>query len=644
MSCGVTIASSKLPSFERECRNVGKVRGDSNASEIEVESFVQFFQKPVHPYEQYQRRLCGSHPAIKQASSQCGDDSRSIDVQTEVVQFESKGCQWAAGFDDTLLDDAIKRAKGSRGKHPAREKAGLPRTAADLAASASRFGQFLRLASVAMEIICEENVGREQAHERSLHIDRDGHSGRKGMFASSSPWTTLDSSVESEPIAVATGKGCPGVVAVACRSLDPAHADIVTLWRDTSVASESPLSVLGIEIGSRLSCVALSEDHLGPPVCVAGTEEGGVVLWDLRQRQHTPNLFSPPTCVSLGLDGGHISSIVGVKFIPFAPSGGNAAHGGSNVGKMHSSFQLASLDDRCCMVIWASMQLTVESESESWKREPADAYSIPGARLGFSAMHTFSVSSPWRSPKDLEPAGMGPGCTCLCGVPWDPSRLLVGTTNGKIIRVSRLGGRGGASPTIYLPAVGELSAPSSKVVPCAEQVTCLATSAEVPGYFAAGCSDGSIRLYWEGAARPVSSWSGLSELEADENSLKSIVSTHAAIAGLSWSPHRTGILYVMDAHSIVYVFDLSKGVSGPIFSHRVTPDGDAKCGSCTIALSWGRIEAGAKPWIYVLGSKLARRELAHELALASEVAVSDDALICSSTALSPLERERERER
>lgn len=77
----------------------------------EIQKNVQFhqerstiFEQPsLSKYELYLRQLRSLNKTVSQVGSQSNEDNRSVEVQTDEIEMESKGAQFQFGDDDTML-------------------------------------------------------------------------------------------------------------------------------------------------------------------------------------------------------------------------------------------------------------------------------------------------------------------------------------------------------------------------------------------------------------------------------------------------------------------------------------------------------------------------------------------------------------
>ncbi|CAN0040557.1 unnamed protein product, partial [Ectocarpus fasciculatus] len=339
----------------------------------------------------------------------------------------------------------------------------------------------------------------------------------------------------------------------------------------------APVSVLCGEGLFSCLCLAPHQAH----VVIAGTEEGCLLLWDLREPASEGRAAVSFTAnpvpkgklrrQTLGEDGvlskagyGHSSKIVSVVAIP-SPTGGGGMDGGGGgggggggVGGMISlgdarSFQVASLDDRGTVSIWLASEVPRGDEGGS----QTDLGLSPGGRVRLTlskALHR--LDKPIDSTTSSAAAA---SARALAFSPEDPNRFLIGDSSDRVTHVSRLGNP--PPPRAYGPprrpgerrlgGVGEGTGEEQEGA--MGGVTCLAFSPFFQKYFLAGCGDGSVRLY------NVSSW--LNVINGGSSS-----SWPAAISSLAWSEHRPAVFFALDVLGVVHAFDLLEDDAGPVAS------------------------------------------------------------------------------
>ncbi|CAB1117592.1 unnamed protein product [Ectocarpus sp. CCAP 1310/34] len=398
---------------------------------------------------------------------------------------------------------------------------------------------------------------------------------------------------------------------------------VVCVWNTDNVQGP-PVSVLCGEGLFSCLCLARHQAH----VVITGTEEGCLLLWDLREpssegrgaesRQLGLHCgIRAPTYITAGGDSrgedralseagyGHSSKIVSVVAIPSPTGGVGMDGGGGGIGGMISlgdacSFQVASLDDRGTVFIWLASEVPSGDEGGS----QTDLGLSPGGRVRLAISKAlrpgdqpflaaavragggggavpvstprFSTSTRNRLDKitDTTASSAAAGSArALAFSPEDPNRFLIGDSSDRVIHASRLGKP--PPPRAYGPPrrPGERRLDGSGGGAGEEQegamggVTCLAFSPFFPKYFLAGCGDGSVRLYNDASVVPLTTWEAGSTAAADSRRNGSSSSSWpAAISSLAWSEHRPAVFFALDFLGVVHAFDLLEDDAGPLAS------------------------------------------------------------------------------
>jgi hypothetical protein len=571
--------------------------------------------------------------------------------------------------------------------------AGLSATASNSSAidsgrAAARLSQFLRSAAAVMEVLCEENLaGAHGAAARAAaeaaaasEGARDRAAGRMFSAEARSSWEQLSARSSSSSsssssdaaalheliggcavAAVAYSAGRPALLAAAYRRSTASRSqlapgqDAVCVWSPATIATAaggtSSSTTTSTATSSSLTAVLVGEGEIvslcwglaaAPHICLAGTAEGTVLLWDMRQQppaaQRSRSGLScglrPPTYTtayssSSSSDGsGHTSAVVAVMPVPACSRGSDnssssssSSSGGGGSGLFTtSSFLVASMDDRGTVIIWVATELPQGSDAaynSAGSTHQSDLGLGPGGRVRFSHSRTLHVSaatapyctvrsssqgaagltallaaaatSTTTSSKSSSTSsiqqyeGLGPCATALAFCATDSNRFLVaGSSDGALLHSSRLGAP--PPPRAYTAAA---AAPAA-----AATVTCINFSPYCPEHFLAGCADGSVRLHRADSARPLAVWEGFagggdgaSQRGHNSNSTASrkskssaLLCGNVAICALQWSPHRAGVFYALDSSCLLHVFDLLVDDGGPLLTEPCSIDSSTVVG------------------------------------------------------------------
>ncbi|CAM9816841.1 unnamed protein product [Ectocarpus sp. 6 AP-2014] len=398
---------------------------------------------------------------------------------------------------------------------------------------------------------------------------------------------------------------------------------LVCVWNTENIQG-APVSVLYGEGLFSCLCLARHQAH----VVITGTEEGCLLLWDLRERASEGRAaesrelglhcgIRAPTYITAGGDGrgedgglskagyGHSSKVVSVVAIPSPTGGVGMDGGGGGIGGMVSlgdacSFQVASLDDRGTVSIWLASEVPRGDEGGSQTDlglspggrvrlalskalRPGDQPSLaaavrPGGGGGAAPVSAprFSTSTRNRLAQttDTTASSAAAGSArALAFSPEDPNRFLIGESSDWVTHASRLGKP--PPPRAYGPPRrpggrclhGGGGGTGEEQEGAMGGVTCLAFSPFFPKYFLAGCGDGSVRLYYEASVVPLTTWEAGSTAAADSRrNGGSSSSWPAAISSLAWSEHRPAVFFALDVLGMVHAFDLLEDDAGPVAS------------------------------------------------------------------------------
>ena len=215
-------------------------------------------------------------------------------------------------------------------------------------------------------------------------------------------------------------------------------ASVVAIWNLHD--SDAPLRTCSSP--SRVTSLALSprRSHLA----VGGTDDGMIVVWDLRERK---TRLAPPAFVSYATDAAFRHTAPVLRVAVFGGSGGRR-------GSSHD--RVVSVDASGLIVTWS---VTEGSGGAGQRNGPADTTSTMGAHANLGQRVDGRISL---QPTTQAMVGGGVGgrqalldlprevtCVAVGGRVGDDAhtRLLCGTGEGQVVAGHRLGGR--VAPSAY---------------------------------------------------------------------------------------------------------------------------------------------------------------------------------------------------
>lgn len=521
-------------------RRALRVRQLSELVTLSEERFDLFSHPPASAHDLYLNKLRSG--ALRQTACQYNDDDRSIAVQTEPAETKDAGMH----FPDDI---------GFGGSAPAGSDSSA------MAAQSMRLSRFLHRAAATCELLLEENLEMAETERRA---------GRASESKS-------DGSFSTETIKIRLPRGAKSSVLLERRELvdvcfssaaqhellaafGPAASAAVKVTDELDVVAQGGLLCLfdahnlkapkfGLVCPGTPTCCTMSPHR--SHVAVAGTAQGSLVLWDLRESN---KMHRSDASVDLGLDTGlrratystdaladcgHSAGIVTV--VALAASGAGGA-GGAGGGDDRSAFQVASLDDRGYLTFWVTVEVSVREGEVS----ETDLGLGIGARLKLVKSGTVSsIASPvTRRPRagsdesaddedDTSAADVGPSVCDVQFCPTEPARYLVGTVAGSIVHGNRFGGR-----------LEVRTFESAAESPCTS-VHFNPFNAE---YFLAGYADGTIAAYRTISSTPIKVWE----------------TACSGVVRLRWSAARPAVFFVLDTEQVLQAWDLLEDDNGPL--------------------------------------------------------------------------------
>jgi WD40 repeat protein len=385
--------------------------------------------------------------------------------------------------------------------------------------SSERLPRFLRQASRMLELLLGENAANA--------------AGVRAAFAVSAKWTNSMRRFSSPSYlfnrSVLDVTFSPVVNSQFVATYGPVQGDgflrdrgFVCVWQAQD--TEKPAHVLTCDGQPTCACFAATS----PFIVVAGTAEGGVVLWDLREPmsahesikvgQHTALLRRPTFCSDAQRRDNHLASIV--RIMPNEANQDEEAPLQGDDGDLAStgSSKFASVDEQSFVSIWVAVQVSTAGE-----RDP-----------GLSPHGSVRlVRSAWFSPLASSPDAdmtLVARTSDICFNPTDPSQYLLATDTGRVVRGARFAG-----DTLFPRFYGYYDWPPAASV---------ATSPAAPGCFLAGYTDGALRLFSLESELPIAEWQGF-------------IGAGHGVHRVLWSLTRPNIFFVIDTAGYMHIFDVN---------------------------------------------------------------------------------------
>ncbi len=520
---------------------------------------------PLTPYELHTR-----HASTKRVKMvQTGDDDVSIGVQTEEIETDVCACQWP--------EDG-----NAPGKSSSLEASASAQTATLLTANIGRLRRFLGSAGQVVETLCSENLmaaasGADAVQQPNALPFSTRHTLLQ-LPAALGERAPHDLVFDSSGGALLVAYGKP-LNAEPPAELVTRKRDVATLRRLAAggclalwkiYAPEMPWAVM--RCAGVPSCCLVPEAK--PHLAFAGTEEGAVQLWNMREpgashpavelgdkppfdRVHLRSPTYASDCLAMT---SHMSPVVALMALPVSGDAEDTA------------LSISSLDVEGTLIVWLVLE-AVE----------LDALDLGQAVGGKERLLMSGSTSMTEGVAALAPAGGGGAraaatarasvlptrCVHMTFVPSDPSRLLVGTDLAQVLHRSRYTSSP-PMPEAYEPGTDaplHTDAPQSTDAPLgtdasqlASGVTSIAFHPRFHSYFLVGREDGSVALCHLEDRHPLRSFVGFAG---------------GAVVQVCWCPARPSVFWALDADDRMHIFDLLHGKGMPDVSCPVTTSGRA---------------------------------------------------------------------
>jgi len=557
-----------------------RVRSLKQHVQFSQERFVAFESPPLTEYELYLRSLRSANSTICQQTTQSNEDSRSVEVQTEPLATADKEAQFQNGDDDTQFENLIASLTKRASQNGEIKEAGGENTDAVVKRRATgvALSRFLTVTSAAVEgVLVESEALRSNDSGRPQKRTTDSSS----VFDEKDSFTELGSLVPGAVLQVVATQSTRilGVFkAPPPKSSDGdggseylAGKSFVCVWDALSPKTSPQILVAD---SNDVTCVYSSQSTR--LVVVGGSREGNVVVWDCGQKLTTRELqaavhfkeinsksvlttFRFPALsrhLTEKYSQMHSSSVLAVLPIPTMDASSSNS----------TNLQFSTVDDRGFLCFW----LLSQGDSQY-------GHSLNDEGLSLICSSTIAVWEDTKRHLDREEGGVdleklslddllnslvpGPSVLGLAHFPYEPNIFLVHLSDGTILKRSRFGA---APPPVHFTADSNQPQP-----PAAS----LAPSPFLPGYFLAGCIDGSVHLYRSCFAAPLLSWDSLClQSSAGEKKQSSTKVSFPEIVEVRWSPRRATVFFVLDLSGNMHAFDLLESVTSPVLSVSLATD------------------------------------------------------------------------
>lgn len=350
-----------------------------------------------------------------------------------------------------------------------------------------------------------------------------------------------------------------------------AHKGLILLWDVLSPAQPSKVLLLD---GSP---TVVGSDHERAHIVFAGTEEGSIAVWDLREDAHIHRTIHQTTTTKGNATSGHthilrqasfstdclhtenhesaVRRIVSLTEYDLKRAGGGGGSGSDEndsapsfdlsslgVSGVSANFQFASLDDFGGLYSWTGIELQHVDPAGS----ESDLGLLPGSKV--KIVRTASLLASSIGQQQAYDVAVKPDET---------NEYIVGLGRGRLKRGRRYGSK--PQPNEYTPLLK---------TPIGDDATSIAFHPHHPEYFLVGYKSGSICLYHLDCSLALHTWwhvFGSSSSDAGYAGLA------AGVVKLEWSTFRESTFIAIDTKGAMQLFDLIKSPQKPIASALLSP-------------------------------------------------------------------------
>ncbi|XP_063157903.1 cytoplasmic dynein 2 intermediate chain 1 [Candoia aspera] len=496
-------------------------------------SFCLLDLPPVNEYDMYIRNFGKIN--TKQAYVQWNEDNLDRDIQTEEIETQEKWTQHPG--------EAALVSGGPKSSHDV--------TAVTPKIDSQRLANFLRSACQVIEVLLEEDQVATQPR-RNLRSRPSSLSISDRCFQLNTDLPFLNArKVSCLHISQAQRQALLSVHGLPENSNDqPLDSKyIICVWNVWQPSS--PQKVLLCE--SQVTCCCFSPCKA--TLVFAGTVDGSVLVWDLREdsRMHqcvkvneTDWTFRSPTFSTDGVFTpiNHTCPVLTIEPVStsvFKEQNCGLSYLSVQEEMLGLSFQIASMDENGTLSLWVVAELQKGDLAGSQN----DLGLIPGGKIKLVHSSTVQLNCSI-SPKDYTFLGV-PQTLNIKFLPSNPNHFVVGTDVGVVSHGTRHELK--IPPKWFKPEQGG---------PRSTRVNAIDFSPFGKPIFLVGCSDGSIRLHQMASELPLMQWNNSTAGQP--------------VIALQWALTRPAVFFVLDARSVVYIWDLLENDLSPVANQPIWSD------------------------------------------------------------------------
>ncbi|KAL5032170.1 hypothetical protein BDV3_000762 [Batrachochytrium dendrobatidis] len=488
---------------------------------------------PMSSYDLYIRNYGLSNTT--QTSTQTNDDCCDRDIQTDDWCVEDK---WVQIPSNSICDCDAGTPFMTFNASKSSDRSGIKRAVENAIQKVDsvRLAKFLQRSSQVVDTLLDENT--KYATDESVCTSSASFGLSKGFNDLNIPSFLRGQSVQN----ICFTPGDYRSVLIAWSGVTtPVHPlfsssqGALIVWRLSDI--KRPSRVLVCQ--SRVTCCCFAPTK--PFLVFAGTVDGGVQVWDLREpatNHISATLFPdqdafsirPPSYSTDGiytLAQSHLHPIVSI--LPLHKYDHKTVEKDQQTNSSFSnSFQLATIDSSGVFQLWVVIEL-----KESAIDLDADLGRRIGSRVKLMGSNSFQMQHPDRHAfsREIEIYDCKPIYNQI-------DTFLVATDSGSVMHESRFRDR--CHPNIYEPTVMNASPSFSLALPRSDKVASISINPHIPSLFLAGHASGMIALYSVHHRPALKVWDTI----------------NAPIQYIEWSSHRSAVFVVLDSTGTISVFDL----------------------------------------------------------------------------------------
>eukprot|EP00042_Codosiga_hollandica_P039940 m.338532 g.338532 ORF g.338532 m.338532 type:complete len:827 (+) comp55734_c0_seq6:47-2527(+) len=510
---------------------------------------------PMTEYEIYIKNYGKTN--ARQVATQSNESPIHRDIQTDEIETRSK---WTQEPPSDLIgcggDQPVDPFAVSRPRSPTQSL---------------RLGEFLQRASQVCNVLLEERpiAASGQASKASV------------SFASQNVQlnTTLPILAGRTVREIQFASHSPNLLLVAYNSplLDLTSAKTMEEWNSKGLlcvwninSPELPQQILACE--SSVTCCCFSPEYTF--LVFAGTKDGSVLVWDLRESpslhklrynfQKSSLLIRSPSFSTDGVEL-QFSHQGAIQLITAMDANAHVSHHSATdpSSRASVSFQLATIDEEAVFKSW----IVIELDKPDFAGSPRDLGLHPGSRIKLvrGASMPLAALQQRSTVRSTEP-NLSVAATTLQFYPDLSNHFLVGLTSGGILHAVRFGER--AYPHVFQPPKANGACTSVQFAP------------STPTAFVAGFTPATVCLYRTSFDGPVHTW--------DQFSASTLLTA-------AWSTMRPCVFFAVMQDAFVHVWDLMADEWTPVLSESTDPlhTSDSTLQATSAALVGPQSKAGA---------------------------------------------------